>query len=659
MKARPITTALAALLMLLVLLPAAAGAQPSPPAPGAHAAQKRNCVYVNGTQQCLRARQRCQARHNSDYLLGGFTCRKRRLARASEAQLRQGRFVVLGRNGQPSFSTALQAFDKYFDLPGVRQRRGAVGTTRSATAPIKWLMQYRKRLTRAQRRVLDRVRSGRGAQQVIMAGTARAAQADAGAILKMAGFLDEAKRRLEAHGMPFRHPVRYLLGVPDPDPILLGWEFPDFQVGGTTCDVSIPVSTLRIVDKEGPGTAVHELTHCAQDEFLAEAGLSENPPGWVSDGSAEWTAATILSEWNQPPSPSTDGNWQQWLGKPHLDLWEREYDGLGFWALLKHQGVDPWTRIGPATKAGSGGRSPAAFRAATEGMSNLQREWGPAQALMRAPHRWDLNGPQMPRFAVPSESIADGSRVSQPVASLGARGLALNITADVILVNPSPGIDGYFQTTMGEDRILSYSLYCTKPGGCTCEGEDIGAEFMPAGGGAVGYAGSETTGGTVRIEGSSNEAYCEELRNNPFGSLNGITLIEMNDEGLGRTVAEFPTGSCSVSRRAGFSAEASNPPYTLSANIRGFDKFTTNRGVYSMEYGRGKNPNFIVRGPGGPFGNTFLPQGVEPPGGGAMAFGEGGRLFGIGMFPVFNQGANNAVMVIGALKCRYPPRRRR
>jgi hypothetical protein len=624
--------------------------------PGATAAQKRNCVYVGEEQKCLRARQRCQAKFNSDYLLGGFTCRRRKLVRASESQLRQGRYVVLQRNGLPSFSTALQAFDQSVsDLPGVRRRRGVVGTSRSGTAALGWLIHYRKRLTRGQRRVLERVRTGKGARVIMEAGQPRAAQADP-LLLRWAGLLDEAKRRLEAHGMPFRHTIRYLLRVPESPAKDNAWTVAQWLYGGgNTCDISIPNSSIARIDEFGEALGLHELMHCVQAEYLAQAGRTARPPAWVEEGTAHWANATVLADWKGRSESGLDGAWKAWLDSSELDLWTRSYDGIGFFALLKHQGVDPWTRIGPIVVAGSGYNSPAAYRVATEGLPNLQREWGPTDAIMRAPHRWDLDGPLMVRDHVPSERIADGSRVSQPVASLGARGLALNITADVILVNPSPGIDGYFQTTRGEDRVLTYSLYCTKPGGCTCEGEDIGAEFIPAGGGAVGYAGSESTGGTVRIEGSSNEAYCADLRNNPYGHLNGITLIEMNDEGLGRTVAEFPTGSCSVSRRTGFSAEASAPPYTLSANIGGFKRFTTNQGVYSMEYGAEKNPNFIVRGPGGPWGNTFLPTGVKPPGGGAMAFGEGGRLFGIGMFPVFNKGASNAVMVIGALKCRYPP----
>src|SRR5918998_6954862 len=95
-------------LLLALSLAAATAALPAAPAA---AAKKQRCerAWVNGKETCLRAGQRCRARHNRDYLVKGFECRRRKLARARESTLR-GEEVVYLRRGRPSFQTALQAF---------------------------------------------------------------------------------------------------------------------------------------------------------------------------------------------------------------------------------------------------------------------------------------------------------------------------------------------------------------------------------------------------------------------------------------------------------------------------------------------------------------------------------------------------------------------
>jgi hypothetical protein len=631
-------------------------------ADGADAADTRSaarakCVYVAGEQTCLKAGQRCKPRLRRDYLTAGFECRRRRgkpvLVKAREAALRQGRFVHLQPNGYPSFRTALQAFDKVVaDLPGVRQKRGLVGEAPDATPAVLWLEHYAKRLTRGQRTVLRRASSPPS--------NAIAAQTTPEQIA-FHTFLQNGQAHLEAHGLRFNHPVEevYLkekeLGPNDFKN--RAWVNAAFLAGGTSCKVTVPPDALKAPEADLRDVATHELAHCAQAEFAATKLDLVKSSAWAIEGFANWAAATVARELYGSVSNLMISSSLGWLSNPAVDVTAREYDAMGFFALLEHEGVDPWALMGPVVSAGNHGNAYAAYALATSKMPDHLLNWGPTHASQpQMGTRWDLNAPGLPKKEWFMARIRNGTAYGG-VAIPGRAGVSvgLSIEADVVTISPTAGIRGILRMTDAREVELGYSLYCTRPEGCQCDGEDIGAEPMPLGAATVGYASQPSAGGTVRVDGDSLDSYCDKL-NHPFKAGHGITLYSSDSEHP-EIIAEFASGPCSVDRD-GFHASAVGGAYRLKATIANFKKFTTNQGIYDMVY-RDEETTFTVTGPGGPWSNRFWPAQPDPPGSGVMGFGDGGRTFGIGMYPVLNQQFGNGVIVLGGMKCHYPPKRRR
>ena len=576
--------------------------------PGAAPAAKTTCIFVNGEKQCVRAGQRCQRRFRNDYLLGGFECRRRRgkqvLVKAGEAALRDGGFVHLQPNGYPSFSTALQAFDKYVaNLPGVRQRRGVVGDAEDATMPVLWLKHYEKRLTRTQRAAFRRALSPDA--------DVLPAQVNAQA-LKFSQFVDQAKARLAAHGMPFNHPIRVLYIKKADVKDALAWIWAGFLEPGDepTCDINVPPVALTKSDDDMRDIAAHEMTHCAQAEFAQRPDDLVGKSAWVVEGSANWAAAALAVEGGGSAGPGLRGWWNIWIGKPQRDVTTRTYDAMGFFALLEHQGANPWTLIGPMVTANRNGNASAAFNLAAASAGDLIHEWGPSHAGHTAGgFRWYLAGPGLPVLPSLEALVRDGSKVTIPIQRRAGVGIVLDLQADVIQIQPTRGIEGYFRPAGGEDGLLGYSLYCTIPGGCECDGDDIGAEVINPGIALIGYASPPSNGGTTRVLGNSLESFCKQMQT-PFGGSQGITLLDLRDPTHGRIIAEFATGSCSVGG-SGFRAVAVDPPFRLEATIKSFKKFTTNKGVYEVKYGGG-DPAVHDQGAGRPI-QQRVPSIGRPP----------------------------------------------
>src|SRR4051794_6876649 len=203
--------------LALLLLAGLVAALASMPATAAIAKKSKGCrgtqAYVGGAVHCLKPGARCKAKQRAAYRLAGFRCVRRRihhhrrhvLRRLGPRAARQGRVIALGPSGRPTFRQALWNFDATVaPLPGVRTPKGAVGREISGTGAIKSLDAYSKRLSRGQRRVLRRILRPHGRPVVI---SAPAAQTAAPPLGGMKAILDEAKGRLEAKGVTFKHTV--------------------------------------------------------------------------------------------------------------------------------------------------------------------------------------------------------------------------------------------------------------------------------------------------------------------------------------------------------------------------------------------------------------------------------------------------------------------
>ena len=277
-------------------------------------------------------------------------------------------------------------------LPGITPRRGAVGDLHDATSVILAVARQSRRLTLAQRAVLDRVLTANP-------------QARASATITPAeeamwtGLMIEAKRRLADHGHPIPHAI--VLSFPDSeiDPAsgrtVLGYAWPGWldDSRGTpgTCTVWITPRARGLPPTEQRNTMAHELFHCAQFGHYSSIADDANQPQWVAEGGAGWPGARSSRSGSGSAAPHI--YWRDWLMRPDLDLGTRAYSAIGFFALLNQHGIGVWDRMHGVLRAGSDAGDRAAYAVATTGVARFFDTWG--GGLLRRPDLgsdWDYQG---------------------------------------------------------------------------------------------------------------------------------------------------------------------------------------------------------------------------------------------------------------------------
>jgi hypothetical protein len=550
---------------------------------------------------------------------------------------------VLIDRGRIDPRNALEAFDTAVaPLPGVTPRKGAVGRITDATSIIRAVNGQRRRLTRAQRAVVDRV----------LKPDPQATEAAIGAAEKAAwvALTTEARQRLLAHGYPISHPVA--LSFPTSNlsgaTIASGYEYPGWldPSHGTPgrCEISITPLGRADVLGERRNTIAHELFHCAQDEHHATLAAANAGPQWLLEGSAEWAGDQVAKEWNG--TDLADGVWGNWLSHPNLDLGARDYDAVGFWSLLQQTGVDVFALLHNVLRAGEGGDAPAYASATGAAPGAFYDTWGPGFIrLLSLGPAWELTGPGIFASKPPEATIGNGSARSFSAAARGARGVRLRLQADIVTIsaNVKHGLmnvpDGQFP--------LGSGLICTNPDGCTCpDGKPLDARRVPKGPMFIGWQ-----AGIVSVVGSSLSTECKKEGKGGAGPGAAGIMLFQGSVGKGRQeVARFRSGSCSVSRGE-FRATAKSGAYKLLVIIphfRGFHRYT-------LHY-QSSEPFFVVYGPHGPFSNVYFPGGTPPSAGGAINFSSGGGLMGLGFIDTFNNNSSDDVLPAGVMACAYPRR---
>jgi hypothetical protein len=577
------------------------------------------------------------------------------LVKASRAQLRYGAVMRMNRNGVPSFKTVLQAFDtRVANLPGVKVPRGAVGKAEDVTSIIARLYANRRRLNRRQRAVLNRVLARPRQSAVVGAGPAQNP-----VLQQWTADLAEAGRRLRAHGLEL--PSRLVGGIkPYPDPkegSVWGWADPSLISLLGTCRVYLTPTGVAAAPELRRATAIHELVHCAQYQAVDDMAMFDRVPQWVIEGYASWAAGAVYREWTGSSAPQNRNRWLSWLDESNVDLFKRDYTAIGFWGLLEHEGANPWALLRPVMKSGS-----RAYETAVSGIeSGVGLNWGPTVATQpAAAPRWHLASGDNPFTRPFHESDLSNERsYSAAVQPRSGWAVQLNVSSDLVVLRTDPGTKGFFRPAGDFDRELSgEQVYCALPGGCVCNGEPLEYPQIARGAALLGYSAGQGSGGVV-VKGEALGSHCTRMNppdDEPLPEIRGLAVFEMaGGQGLADVLVQFPTGSCRVGR-SGFSVTARADGYTLRATIRNFSGFAHNEGIYPVQY-RGGDPRFVISGPMGRYGNRFLPPGAQAPGGGVMGFDGNGRLFGIGMYPVFNPAGDRGVAVLGGLRCRYPRRR--
>jgi hypothetical protein len=607
-------------------------------------------AVVNGVRTCLRLGRRCSHAYRADYLSAGRDCVRSRgryvLRRASFAALRQGRVLALPPSGLPSFTQALWDFDRTVaPLPGVHVPAGAVGREASGTGAIAFLDRFRNRLTRRQRAVLNRVLNPAGPLVPVPAAPALASASvhavSAAGLGDLPAIVGEAKGRLAAHGMVFKHPIALKLLTSNKGLEQMNTLAQWLYGGGSNCLIEVRPSGARAPLIEKRRFVLHELMHCAAAEQVNNRTEFDREPAYVDEGLPEWGAYRVAMEW-QGALGGGDW-WSTYLDSPQLSLLTRSYDAVGFWSLLEHEGVNVWGSQPALVKHGATGSAAAALQAAEAAAPpTFESDWGTTLATKSAlGPPWDLAGPGMPPRTEPSASLGNGDAWGHAVGAAGAYEGRVDISADVIRVQSVSSVRGQIRDSAGNDQAIpTDQRFCTDGNGCQCpDGTKLGYTALPPGETRIGFADAARTGSVV-ITGESLDQHCKTRHKG------GLEILV--EPGLS-VLATFRSGTCSVAKGR-FEAKAKDGAWSIEVHIGNFGKYSQ---VYTLQHGT--DPGFTLKGPRGTYSNAFAAPNHAPEFG-QIHFGTNPIKMSLGFEYAWNASGTDAVLPLGVMNCTRPKR---
>ena len=256
---------------------------------------------------------------------------------------------------------------------------------------------------------------------------------------------------------------------------------------------------------------LHEMVHCYM--FQRFGAPVYGFPAWFVEGAADWVANEISG------SHIVDGHWETYLEHPDDPLWNRTYDGFGFFVHLAETGTDPWHRIIPMASAlVTSGNSDVSTWNAADPTTEFLNNWGAGFAQGRYPGvAWDSTGPGLPRYpaAMPAQKpVKDLVPITVPSAAAATVIQPLDVDSQVVHVTAAPTSHGRISLGGGKDDTLAQAKgvnYCTDSTGCRCPSDspENGARFthMADGMEYVTVTGGTATG-SVTIEGESLKSFC-------------------------------------------------------------------------------------------------------------------------------------------------------
>jgi hypothetical protein len=237
------------------------------------------------------------------------------------------------------------------------------------------------------------------------------------------------------------------------------------------------------------------------------------------------------------------------------------------------------------------------------------------------------------------------------------------VKSDVFIVRTAKATRGLLRGSDGKQRKLQQGAYCAIKS-CKCKTHtELQLPKIGSGPGGLGF-GDQKKLRVVVVEGESLKDYCAKPGPGPAPDPGGgckpkqdgascpvpaagIEIRQLAEDGSDPVVATLKEGSCTAGQ--GFTAIATDGTYRLEIGIQEFAGFDQD---YSIAYGD-PDPEVIVEGPNGPYGNTQtdLPG---PAGGGAIHFDNDGAAVSIGFVPAFNSDASAGLSIVGAMNCDYP-----
>lgn len=383
----------------------------------------------------------------------------------------------IGPEGGITRDTALRAFALAFGpLPGVSVPAGEVGTIRSGSGAVRWLLRYWDEITAAQRAAATRLVPELGASDGVTASPAafRKDGPSASPTHPPAYYLEIAKSKAVLITAALGGAPRLTLDLDVREGAVQRVTSAAETVVRGPQGVRTGVASTCIIRISPGGSAqdpdvienmmAHEIWHCFQGQLLGIEAY-ETYPDWNIEGGAEWVGNTIA------PTANPDvGAWNDYVHYVGKRLFARSYDAIGFFSHLDQAKLDTWSRLIPMLT--NGADNAAAFMAAGASSDEFLDTW--ASGYFREPtygKAWDLTGPSLPPQPadVPVKMAVDDGAVADLAAPQYANSIvALSSNADVLVFS----VDGHVRlgdpATKQEYVVRGTSAFCTKSGGCEC-----------------------------------------------------------------------------------------------------------------------------------------------------------------------------------------------
>ncbi|MEO5885384.1 MAG: hypothetical protein ABIQ58_07725 [Candidatus Limnocylindrales bacterium] len=460
--------------------------------------------------------------------------------------------AMLGPEGEVSHQMALQAFAlAVAPLPGVTPPEGILGHL-DADAAVAWVTQLWDRLDSAQQQAIERALaampdpyrdaadvSATDPETILAAWPPRTAAAgpECGLFLAdpeqvaaadipsaVAPYIDMMRSATEAIAGHLRRPAlpRHAVCLVT-DGALAGtaltrvFDAEHTRIGlPASCSVYLNADAIGALDAGDLGFLMaYEAFLCfeatAKPAESIEAHGDRSRMSWVVMGGATWAAATVAVEVFGAVAPRVEELWGQYLTEPHVGLFQRTNDALGYFAQVDQDQPAAWDAM-DAALAESGNSGP--FDALTGRRQSFIDQW--AAGFFRDARRgadWDIVGPGISTDTPEAGSIEieNGGAKEMAAPSMAVATADLSTSADVTTFasNHLRIHDG-----VQDLRNVRNQAYCTRDGGagaCTCPEGSPGAARAPLPTLGVeaklALTGMEW-GATVEIRGLSLEDYC-------------------------------------------------------------------------------------------------------------------------------------------------------
>jgi hypothetical protein len=423
-----------------------------------------------------------------------------RVARLGPVTVGEG-ILERASRGPVDVHTALEAFVLEFGpVPGVKVASGPVGALPSRSAVLAWVAADSRRLSGSQRaavtKVLGRLFGTSPGHRVLSAlgstGTRTASCAEpwtetsrvpAGppideqdcTVLREATAYFRAKLGLSGPGL------RQVL-VPEPTPAA------NFGEEGSTppplgalgfpsyCKTYLAPSIRAGSFVDRAYVIAHETFHCLMFQKVGFFPYKWAPL-WVGEGGAVFAGCQFMQDKGLGVPPTAVAHYLYYVQSPDKPLdvvGDGGYAGIGFFALLRHVGVDPFSRI-PLMFA-VGYSNELSYRAGVAGAeSKVLDDWaaGYFGDDRGGDGDWKPDDPCAPKQVGPPRPliVTQGARETIDVPAFANVPYALDSRAPIVHVRVERGNIRISGRNGVDDKRVADAYYCTSAAGCACRGQ--------------------------------------------------------------------------------------------------------------------------------------------------------------------------------------------